>query len=1214
MLRRRPKTATALAPAEPAVTDGWDVPARFNFTRDVIEPLARQHSRSALTFVDKDGIVDRRTFREIAGDAARWAHLLRTRLDRGDRVLLAMGKVPAWHGAMLGALKGGLIAVPCPETLTAAELAFRVRHSGARLVIADRSCEVEVEEMREQVEASIAIMYLDEARLELSGYMGNAPTEDTTSAERALLLYTSGTAEEPRGVVHTHAFTWTMQGQAEHWLDVREDDVVWCTAGTGWAKSIWSALLGPWSHGAEVVLHQGAFDPEERLELVEKLGVTVLCQTPTEYRMLTRLDALHHARLARLRHAVSSGEPLDPETIARFQDAVGVTLYDGYGQTENALLVANVPQVELRPGSMGVPTPGHEVAVIDQHGQVCEPGVEGDIALSGRPPTLFAGYWEEREKTDAAFRGDWYVTGDRAVSDEDGYLWFVGRAEDVIVSASYRVGPFEVESALLQHPAVAEGAVVGAPDQERGEIVKAFVVLAPGNDPTPDLVTELQEHVKTSTAPYKYPREIAFVDELPKTINGKIRRSELRRQPETGYPEPRSLVIPLPVDENDRARAEDEAAAEARQEAREAARRAAAAAGLRAAERAALRDAEEANRLREEAARETAVETARREAMEAAQREVDAAASGAQDDSARDAEAAALALHEAARREAEAARREADAARAAEEAARREAELALQRAAEEAALREAEATARAAEEAARREAEAAAQRAAEEAARLEAEAAARREAEDAARREAEAAALREAEAARREAEEARREAEAARAAEEAARLEAEAAARRAAEEAALREAEEQARREAEAAAQRAAEDAARREAELAAQRHAEEQAREAEAAARREAEEQARREAAEAAQREAEEAARLEAEAAAQREAEAEAAAQREVEEAARREAEEAARLEAEAAAQREAEELARREAEAAARLEAEAAAQREAEAAAQREAQELARREAEEAARLEAEAAAQREAEEAAAKREAEELAQREAEEAARRAAEADAAAAAEAEQSMGRRDRKAAEKRRKEEERQRAREEAEQRKRDEADARERAQAEAEQRKRDEAEAKERAKAEAEQRKRDEADARERAKAEAEQRKRDEAEAKERAKAEAEQRKRDEAEAKERAKAEAEQRKRDEALARAAQKEEEKERRRIEREQAKLAKRRGRGLGGLLSRDDVGEDDYGDGDDDTPVVPIENIVQRLAPYARPRTPATPVPGGSVEEEQQPDAVRDASD
>ncbi len=245
MLRRRPKTATALAPAEPAVTDGWDVPARFNFTRDVIEPLARQHSRSALTFVDKDGIVDRRTFREIAGDAARWAHLLRTRLDRGDRVLLAMGKVPAWHGAMLGALKGGLIAVPCPETLPAAELAFRVRHSGARLVIADRSCEVEVEEMREQVEASIAIMYLDEARLELSGYMGNAPTEDTTSAERALLLYTSGTAEEPRGVVHTHAFTWTKQGQAEHWLDVREDDVVWCTAGTGWAKSIWSVAARP---------------------------------------------------------------------------------------------------------------------------------------------------------------------------------------------------------------------------------------------------------------------------------------------------------------------------------------------------------------------------------------------------------------------------------------------------------------------------------------------------------------------------------------------------------------------------------------------------------------------------------------------------------------------------------------------------------------------------------------------------------------------------------------------------------------------------------------------------------------------------------------------------------------------------------------------------------------------------------------------------------
>src|SRR6187551_456060 len=774
MLRRRRKTAGV--PHAGPYPHGWEVPARFNFTRDVVEPLAKGHGRAALTFVDREGIVDRRSFGEIAGDAARWAHLLRTRLDRGDRVMLMTGKVPAWHGAMLGALKGGLIAVPCSEQLRARDLAFRVGHSGAKLLVADRSCEVEVEEMLEQLDAPVPVLYLDEARSELARYVPRAPTEDTTAGERALILYTSGTAKEPRGVVHTHAYTWALHSQAEHWLGAHEQDVVWCTAGTGWAKSIWNVLVGPWSCGSEVVLHQGAFDPEDRLGLMQRLGVTVLCQSPTEYRILAKLDDLASAHLPRLRHAVSAGEPLNPEVIERFQDALGITVHDGYGQTENSLLVANAPGMEVRPGSMGLPTPGHDVAVIDDSGHVCPPGVEGDLALIGRPPTLFVGYWDAPEESDAMFRDGWYLTGDRAVRDEDGYLWFVGRSDDVILSAAYRIGPFEVESALLEHPAVAESGVVGVPDLDRGQIVKAFVVLRPGHEPGDRLARELQEHVKAVTAPYKYPRAITFVEELPKTSSGKIRRSELRRlNDELGVASPRMTIVPdaPEADEAAEVAAAEEAARVAAAAAAEAAAERDRTAAVEAARREAAAAAERALAEAEERARREAEDAARIEA-ESAERErarVEAETAERARAEAEEAEAAERARAEAAAAAAERARREAD------EAARRQAE-------EEAAERDrAEAEAEAAERA-RAEAEAAeqAQREAEaaERARAEAEAAeqARREAEEAERARAEAEA---AEQARREAEEAERaraEAEAAeqarREAEEAERVRAEA--------------------------------------------------------------------------------------------------------------------------------------------------------------------------------------------------------------------------------------------------------------------------------------------------------------------------------------------------------------------------------------------------------------------------------------------------------
>jgi acetyl-CoA synthetase/medium-chain acyl-CoA synthetase len=494
----------------------------FNFTRDVVE----QASGRAIVFLDRDGGRREVAFEEVAAAAGRWANLLRRHgVGRGERVLVLVGKRPEWHEVLLAALKVGAIAIPCAEQLRARDLAFRARHSGARLLVAERGAQAEVERMDELPD----VLYLDEAVPALADEPERTATEDTAVSDPAFILYTSGTTKEPKGVVHTHGYCRAKRMQAERWLTARPGDLAWCTASTGWAKAIWNVLLGPWSCGAAIALHEGGFDPAERFELIADLGVTVLCQAPTEYRLMAKLDDLERYDLSSVRHAVSAGEPLNPEVIRAFEDAFGLTIHDGYGQTENTLLVGNFPGGEIRPGSMGVPSPGHDVAVVDADGRETAAGEEGDIALRGRPPSLFAGYWNAPDETAAVFRGDWYVTGDRAVRDEDGYFWFTGRADDVILSAAYRIGPFEVESALLEHEAVAESAVVGKPHAERGQIVKAFVVVRPGHERTEALAVALQEHCKRVTAPYKYPREIEFVDELPKTRSGKIRRVELRR-------------------------------------------------------------------------------------------------------------------------------------------------------------------------------------------------------------------------------------------------------------------------------------------------------------------------------------------------------------------------------------------------------------------------------------------------------------------------------------------------------------------------------------------------------------------------------------------------------------------------------------------------------------------------------------------------------------
>jgi acyl-coenzyme A synthetase/AMP-(fatty) acid ligase len=336
----------------------------------------------------------------------------------------------------------------------------------------------------------------------------------------------------PKITVHTHvSYPMGHRTTGAYWLDLQPDDLHWNMSDTGWAKASWSSFFGPWNQGAALFVHHSPrFDAKKTLELLSKYPITTYCGAPTNYRVLV-LEDLSQYKFSTLRHCVAAGEPLNPEVIDVWRKATGVTIRDGYGQTESCVLVANFPGQPVKEGSMGKPAPGFYVSIIDNDGNEVEPGVEGDIAVRvkpDRPVGLFKEYFGEPERTAGCFKGDWYITGDRGIKDGDGYLWFVGRADDVIISSGYRIGPFEVESALIEHDAVAESAVVASPDELRGEIVKAFVVLAPGYSPSEELVKELQNFVKNNTAPYKYPREIEFVESLPKTVSGKIRRIELR--------------------------------------------------------------------------------------------------------------------------------------------------------------------------------------------------------------------------------------------------------------------------------------------------------------------------------------------------------------------------------------------------------------------------------------------------------------------------------------------------------------------------------------------------------------------------------------------------------------------------------------------------------------------------------------------------------------
>ncbi len=515
----------------------------MNFAFDLLQ--AQPPDRLALIELARDGARREWSFGDVERRSAAMAGVfVRHGLRRGDVAMTLIGNRPEWVFAMMACFRIGAVVLPCTEQLRAKDLRLRLGVARPSLIVAD-------ERNREQSEAAAPrcpvmwvggdeVLQAEETHGEVASqtaipprargashfFETPPPHAELTATDPALITFTSGTAGEPKAVVHGLRYLYGQRAQAEHWLGAKENELIWCTAASGWSKSARNVFMAPWLMGAPALLHDARFDPHERLDLIEREQVSVLCMAPTEYRVIAKRAELR--ALPSLKGMVAAGEALNPEVLKVWRDATGLDIRDGYGQTETGQMTGMGIGVPARPGSMGQALPGTRLSVID-----------GELVADPRSvPTFFLGYlgegvqhepnagWTVQDRRDD---GPWH-TGDRVREDSDGYLHFEGRDDDVIISAGYRIGPFEVESALVAHPAVAEAAAVAAPDEERGAVVRAVVVLRDGYKPSAALASELQEHVKRETAPYKYPRVVEFAEELPKTASGKVKRAELRHK------------------------------------------------------------------------------------------------------------------------------------------------------------------------------------------------------------------------------------------------------------------------------------------------------------------------------------------------------------------------------------------------------------------------------------------------------------------------------------------------------------------------------------------------------------------------------------------------------------------------------------------------------------------------------------------------------------
>lgn len=530
----------------------------FNFARDVLDRLAREQPQGlAMVHIDPQDVrrdLDFDYFRRASNRVARG--LMEAGLKRGDRVMLMLNRRVEFWVALLALHKIGAVAVPLPSMLTVHDISYRLGAANLRGAVVEDSLTARVDEARVchpalrvlvkagPGHASTAWQDVDHLGAGDEAFEGWQDLQ-VGGHDPAILFFSSGTTGEPKMVEHDHTYPLGHIVTGLYWHDLRPGDLHLTLADTGWGKALWGKIYGQWMAGATVFVHdyRGRFDPEHLLRLMTRHKVTVFCAPPTTYRLMIRHDLKKYDWSA-LRHCTSAGELLNASVFEVWKNGTGCSIFEGYGQTETTLQVATLPCMKPKPGSMGKPMPDWPVLLLDEEGKPVPDGEPGEICIDlarGRPPGMFTRYVNDEELTRKVMAGGVYHTGDKAWRDADGYLWFLGRNDDIIKSSGYRIGPFEVESALLTHPAVVESAVTGVPDELRGQVVKASVVLAPGYRPGEELVHELQQHVRSITAPYKYPRIIEFVNELPKTISGKIRRGQIRAQDQARTPDTHGL-------------------------------------------------------------------------------------------------------------------------------------------------------------------------------------------------------------------------------------------------------------------------------------------------------------------------------------------------------------------------------------------------------------------------------------------------------------------------------------------------------------------------------------------------------------------------------------------------------------------------------------------------------------------------------------------------